>query len=128
MATRKSARPATKSLARSAVPTRRKAVPARSRAPAFPIRTIAVVIGVAGLCALGAAAFGSRRFRDDVIRPFSAATLLPVAAAIAPQADRVWAETKPWREHVGRVLSSINTEEVRDQIAQRLTHWIDRFR
>ena len=100
---------------------------ARRSAP-FPIRTVAVMVGVAGLVALGAALFGSRRFRDDFVRPISAATLVPLAAAVAPQADRVWAETRPWRNQVARVLSSINTEDVREMIADRLSHWVDRFR
>jgi len=40
----------------------------------------------------------------------------------------VWAETRPWRDHVGRVLASVNTTEVREQLAERLSHWLDRFR
>ena len=127
MATRRTAKSATKPLARNRAPARRKMAP-RSLLAGIPIRTIAVVIGVAGLTALAAAAFGSRRFRDDFVRPVSAATLLPLAAAVAPQADRVWAETRPWRDHVARILSSINTEEVREQIAHRLSGWVDRFR
>ncbi len=127
MATRKSAKTATKALARGAVPARRKKASV-SLLDAFPIRTFAVVAGVAGLAALGVALFGPRRFQDEVLRPISAATFVPLAAAVAPQADRVWAETRPWRDHVSRVLSSVNTSEVREQLAERLSHWLDRFR
>ncbi len=127
MAARKPVRAATKVLSRGSIPARKKTAP-RSLFDAIPVRTIAVVIGVAGLAALGVALFGPRRFRDDYVRPISAATLVPLAAAVAPQADKVWAETRPWRDHVARVLSSINTDEVRDLIAHRLAKWVDRLR
>ena len=125
MAPRKTAKTVTKALSRG-TPTKRKAP--RSLIDTLPIRTIAVIAGVAGLAALGIALFGSRRFQDEIVRPIAAATLVPLSAAVAPQADRVWAETRPWRDHVGRMLSSINTQEVREAIADRLSHWLDRFR
>jgi len=126
MAARKPVKPATKTLSRGSIPSRRKSAP-RSLLASAPVRTIAIVIGVTGLAALGIALFGPRRFRDEIVQPISAATLLPLAAAVAPQADRVWAETRPWRNQVARVLSSINTEEVRDLIAQRLSKWVERL-
>ena len=125
MAPRKAAKTVTKALSRG-TPTKRKAP--RSLIDTLPIRTIAVVVGVAGLAAVGIALFGTRRFQDEIVGPLTAATLVPLSAAVAPQADRVWAETRPWRDHVGRMLSSINTEEVREAIAERLSHWLDRFR
>jgi len=127
MAARKPVKATTRILSRGSVPSRKKAAP-KSLFEALPVRTIAVIVGVAGLAALGVALLGPRRFRDDFVRPISAATLVPLAAAVAPQADKVWAETRPWRDQVARVLSSINTEDVRDLIAQRLTQWVDRFR
>ena len=126
MAHRKAAKTVTKALSRG-TPTKRKGASC-SLLDTIPIRTIAVVVGVAGLAALGIALFGSRRFQDEIVRPITAATLVPLSAAVAPQADRVWAETRPWRDHVGRMLSSINTEDVREAIADRLSHWLDRFR
>jgi hypothetical protein len=109
-------------------PTRRKKMtpPSLLRSPAFRIGL--VVVGITGLAALGVALFGTRRFNDEVLRPISAATLLPLAAAAAPQAERAWAETRPWRNYVARVLNSVNTAEVREQVAERLSQWIDRFR
>ena len=94
----------------------------------FPIRTVFVVAGVIGLAALGMAVFGPRRFRDEIIKPIGALAYEPLAAAVAPQADRAWAETRAWRDRVGRILESINTAEVRDQVAARLANWIERFR
>ncbi|MBL6936416.1 MAG: hypothetical protein ISS15_12820 [Alphaproteobacteria bacterium] len=100
--------------------------PSLLRSPGFKIGL--VVVGITGLAALGVALFGARRFNDEILKPVSAATLLPLAAAAAPQAERAWAETRPWRDYVARVLSSVNTAEVREQVAERLAHWIDRFR
>jgi hypothetical protein len=51
-----------------------------------------------------------------------------LAAAVAPQADRAWAETRAWRDRVGRILESINAADVRDQVAARLANWAERFR
>jgi len=127
MASRKRVKATTKELARGNVPSRKRAPP-RTLLQSVPIRTLAITVGVAGLAALAIALVGPRRLRDDFVRPISAAALVPLAAAVSPQADRVWAETRPWRDQVARVLSSVNTEEVRDLIAQRLTQWIDRFR
>lgn len=93
-----------------------------------PLRAAFVVVGVVGLAALGVALFGPRRIRDEIIRPISSATYMPIAAAVAPQADRVWAETRAWRDRVGRVLDSVNTSEVRELVADRLAQWIDRIR
>ena len=104
--------------------------PSRSRSmlAAHPLRTAFVVVGVVGLAALGVALFGPRRLRDEIIRPISSAAYVPIAAAVAPQADRVWAETRAWRDRVGRILDSVNTSEVRELVADRLAQWIERFR
>ncbi len=127
MASRKAAKPANKALSRGSVPSRRKqASPSLLQSPL--LRTAIVVVGVAGIAAVAIGLFGPRRFNDEILKPFSEATLVPLAAAAAPQADRVWAETRPWRDHVSRLLSSINTHEVRDALADRLSHWLDRLR
>ncbi len=117
-----------KPLSTGPTPARRKKMtpPSLLRSPGFKIGL--VVVGITGLAALGVALFGARRFNDEILKPVSAATLLPLAAAAAPQAERAWAETRPWRDYVARVLSSVNTAEVREQVAERLAHWIDRFR
>ena len=121
---RKAAKKAPSRAAASARGARRS----RSIVGGFPIRTAFVVVGVLGLAALGISLFGPRRFRDEVIRPIGAATYVPLAAAVAPQADRVWEETRAWRDRVGRILDTINTEEVRELVAGRLSQWIERFR
>ncbi len=127
MAPTKSRKAAKKAPSRAAASTR-GAQRSRSIVDGFPIRTAFVVVGVLGLAALGISLFGPRRFRDEVIRPIGAATYVPLAAAVAPQADRVWEETRAWRDRVGRILESINTEEVRELVAGRLSQWIERFR
>jgi len=119
---------ASKPLFGGRTPARRKKMtpPSLLQSPAFRIGI--VVVGITGLAALGVALFGTRRFNDEVLRPIGAATLVPLAAAAAPQAERAWAETRPWRDYVARVLNSVNTAEVREQVAGRLAQWIERFR
>jgi len=109
---------ASKPLFGGRTPARRKKMtpPSLLQSPAFRIGI--VVVGM----------FGARRFNDEVLRPIGAATLVPLAAAAAPQAERAWAETRPWRDYVARVLNSVNTAEVREQVAGRLAQWIERFR
>src|ERR1700690_3363776 len=124
MAARRPTRTRKKAPAKGAVTHRRQ----HGLLDAIPVRTIFVVVGVVGLASLGVALFGPRRFRDDIVRPLSGATFVPIAAAVAPQADRVWEETRPWRDRVARILASINTDEVREHLAEQLKDWIDRFR
>ena len=94
----------------------------------FAIRTAFVVVGVLGLAAIGISLIGPRRFRDEFVRPIGAAAYTPIAAAVAPSADRVWEETRAWRDRIGSVLESINTEELRQLVASRLSYWIDQLR
>ena len=116
-----------KSLLATIAPSRRrKEMASLFRSPA--VRATFVVVGVTGLVALAVALFGPRRFNEQVVKPISAATLVPLAAAVGPQADRVWAETRPWRDQVARVLASINTDEVRAALAERLSRWVERLR
>ncbi len=122
MPTRRAAKTQSKPLARSTAVRRRKV------AAPFPWRVLFVVAGVAGLAALGAAAMGSRRIREEYVKPMGKAALVPLAAAVAPQADRVWEETRPWRNQMARAFASINTSDVRDQVASQLSRWIDRLR
>ena len=117
MPTRKAAKSQSKPLARSTAVRRRKV------AAPFPWRVLFVVAGVAGLTALGAAAMGSRRIREGYVKPAFA----PLAAAV-PQADRVWEETRPWRNQMTRALASITTSDVREQLVGQLSRWIDRLR
>jgi len=122
MPTRRAAKTQSKPLARSTAVRRRKV------AAPFPWRVLFVVAGVAGLAALGAAAMGSRRIREEYVKPMGKAALVPLAAAVAPQADRVWEETRPWRNQMARAFASINTSDVRDQVASQLSRWIYRLR
>jgi hypothetical protein len=121
------ARKTTKSAAARGAARRTRPAP-RSSLTAFPLRAAFVVVGVVGLAALGIALLGPRRIRDEIIRPIAEVTYAPVAAAVGPQADRAWAETRAWRDRVGRILDSINTSEVREMVASRLAQWIERFR
>jgi hypothetical protein len=128
MPPKKARKPAKKKVSAKAAAAPANAQKSRSLVEGFPIRTTFAVVGVLGLAAIAISLFGPRRFRDEVILPIGAATYTPIAAAVAPQADRVWEETRAWRDRVGRILESINTEEVRELVASRLSQWIERFR
>lgn len=124
MIARKARKPAKRAASSRTAPARAP----RSIIDGLPVRMIFVMVGAVGLAALGVALFGSRRFREEVVRPIGAATFVPLAATVAPQADRVWAEIRPWRDRVSRILADINTDEVRERVAEHLREWIDRFR
>ena len=128
MPPKKARRPAKRKVSAKSAAASASVQKSRSLAEGFPIRTAFAIVGVLGLAAMVISLFGPRRFRDEVILPIGAATYTPIAAAVAPQADRVWEETRAWRDRVGRILESINTEEVRELVASRLSHWIERFR
>ena len=100
----------------------------RSVLDGFPVKAALVVVGVVGLTALGILLFGPRRFRDEIVGPLRAVTYTPLAAAVAPQAERVWDETRRWRDRVGRILESVNTDEVREMVGERLKQWVERLR
>ncbi len=92
------------------------------------VRTVAIAVGIVGLAALAVALVGPKRVRDELLAPISNATWVPLTAAVTPQAERAWAETRPWRDRLSSILSSVNTEEVRSLVAERLSHWVERFR
>jgi len=92
------------------------------------VRTAAIAVGIVGLAALAVALAGPRRVRDELLAPMSNATWVPLTAAVTPQAERAWAETRPWRDRLSNILASINTDEVRGLLADRLSHWFDRIR
>ena len=110
------------------LPTRQQVKDAVALVDTPAVRIGLVVAGVAGLAALGFALFSQRRANDDLVRRLSAATLVPLTSAVTPQAERVWAQTQPWRDRVSRIVASIDTDEVRAAIADRLTQWIQRIR
>lgn len=126
MALRKPARAKTKSQPRGGTSPKAKTA-ASSWFGGHPVLAVGAVVGFVGLAALAATVLSSRRLREEYVRPFSEAALIPLAAA-GPQTDRLWAQTRPWRDHVSRILASVNTEEVRDVIAARLSQWVERLR
>ena len=124
MGVRKTRKPIKGSRPKRALPRRAP----RSILNTLPVRAVFVVVGLVGLAALGVALIGPRRFQDEFVRPIRAATLVPLSEAVTPTAQRAWEEARPWRDRVSRILASVNTDEVREQVAQRMKQWIDSFR
>jgi hypothetical protein len=52
----------------------------------------------------------------------------PLLAAASPPAEKAWEEIRPLRRRLGDLLESINTDEVRHVLAERLSEWLGRFR
>lgn len=82
--------------------------------------TVYVAVGVAGLAALAVAIIGPRRIQRRVIRPAS--------LAVADQAERIWAETRPLRTQLGQLVDSVQSPAARDRLVRNLQSWIGHFR
>src|SRR5439155_1114036 len=94
-----------------------------ARAVASPAaRAVLVGVGTVGLAALGIALFGPKRFNNQIVRP--------VRQAMGEQAERLWEDSKPLREEIGKLVDRAQTEASRadlgavdqlaDLLAQRL--------
>lgn len=83
-----------------------------------PARTAYVVIGTAGLAALAVALIGPRRIEREVIKP--------LRSAIEPQADRLWAESRPLREQIAGLFRSASPTG-RERLVRSFQSWIGHF-
>ena len=83
-----------------------------------PARTAYVVIGSAGLAALAIAMIGPRRIEREVIKP--------LRGAIEPQADRLWAESRPLREQIAGLFRSASPAG-RERLVRSFQSWIGHF-
>ena len=83
-----------------------------------PARTAYVVIGTAGLAALAVALIGPRRIEREVIKP--------LRSAIEPQADRLWAESRPLREQIAGLFRSASPAG-RERLVRSFQSWIGHF-
>ena len=83
-----------------------------------PARTAYIVIGTAGLAALAVAMIGPRRIEREVIKP--------LRSAIEPQADRLWAESRPLREQIAGLFRSASPAG-RERLVRSFQSWIGHF-
>ena len=99
-------------------PTLRTRLQRAATSPAAKITYIA--IGVVGLAALGVAIFGTRRFKQEVVRP--------MRDAVSDQAERLWSEARPLRDQLSGLISRAASQSGREKLIQSFQSWIGHFR
>ena len=83
-----------------------------------PARAAYVVIGTAGLAALAIALVGPKRLEREVFKP--------LRGAIEPQAEKLWAESRPLRDQIAGLFQSANPTG-RARLARYFQSWIGHF-
>lgn len=83
-----------------------------------PARTAYYVIGTAGLAALAVALVGPKRLERDVIKP--------LRGAIEPQAEKLWADSRPLREQIAGMFKSASPGG-RERLVRSFQSWIGHF-
>ena len=81
-------------------------------------RTVYYVLGTAGLMALAVAIIGPKRLERDVIKP--------LRSAIEPQAEKLWAESRPLRAQIADMFKSA-TPSGRERLVRSFQSWIGHF-
>ena len=77
-----------------------------------------VVIGTAGLAALAVALIGPRRLEKEVLNP--------LRNAIEPQAEKLWADSRPLREQIAGLFHSASPAG-RERLVRSFQSWIGHF-
>jgi hypothetical protein len=83
-----------------------------------PAKTAYVVIGTAGLAALAVALIGPKKLEREVLKP--------LRNAIEPQADRLWAESRPLREQIAGLFHAASPTG-RERLVKSFQSWIGHF-
>jgi hypothetical protein len=81
-------------------------------------RTALVLVGTAGLAALAVAIVGPKRIEKDIIKP--------LRGAIEPQAEKLWADSKPLREQIAGLFQNA-TPTGRKKLVRDFQSWIGHF-
>ena len=83
-----------------------------------PARTAYYVVGTAGLAALAVALIGPKRLERDVIKP--------LRGALEPQAEKLWADSRPLREQIAGLFKSASPNG-RERLVRSFQSWIGHF-
>ncbi len=83
-----------------------------------PARIAYVVVGAAGLAALAVALIGPRRLERGVLKP--------LRGAIEPQAEKLWAESKPLRNQLAHLFRDASPSG-RARLVRNFQSWIGHF-
>jgi hypothetical protein len=83
-----------------------------------PARAAFAVIGTIGLAAIAVALVGPKRIEREVLKP--------LRGAIEPQAEKLWADSKPLREQIASLFKSA-TPSGRERLVRSFQSWIGHF-
>jgi hypothetical protein len=83
-----------------------------------PARIAFAVIGTIGLTAVAVALVGPKRIERDVIKP--------LRGALEPQAEKLWADSRPLREQIAGLFKSANPQG-REKLVRSFQSWIGHF-
>ena len=83
-----------------------------------PARAALAVIGAIGLTAVAVALIGPKRIERDVIKP--------LRGALEPQAEKLWADSRPLREQIAGLFKSA-TPSGREKLVRSFQSWIGHF-
>jgi hypothetical protein len=83
-----------------------------------PARTVYYVLGTTGLAALAVALVGPKRLESEVIKP--------LRGAIEPQAEKLWADSKPLREQIAGLFTSASPSG-RERLIKSFQSWVGHF-
>ena len=83
-----------------------------------PARTVYYVLGTAGLAALAVALVGPKRLEREVIKP--------LRGALEPQAEKLWADSKPLRDQIAGLFKSASPSG-RDRLVKSFQSWVGHF-
>jgi len=81
-------------------------------------RAAFAVIGTIGLTAIAVALVGPKRIEREVLKP--------LRGAIEPQAEKLWADSKPLREQIAGLFKSA-TPTGRERLVRSFQSWIGHF-
>ena len=83
-----------------------------------PARAALTVIGTIGLAAVAVALVGPKRIERDVIKP--------LRGAIEPQAEKLWADSRPLRAQIAGLFKSASPAG-REKLVRSFQSWIGHF-
>ena len=77
-----------------------------------------IAVGTVGLAALAVALVGPKRIERDVIKP--------LRGALEPQAEKLWADTKPLRDQIAGLFRAAPPSG-REKLVRSFQSWIGHF-
>lgn len=83
-----------------------------------PARMAYVAVGTVGLAALAVALIGPKRIEKEVLQP--------LRGAIEPQAEKLWADSRPLRQQIVGLFESA-TPSGRERLVRSFQSWIGHF-